>query len=119
MAVTASVRTLQDYLDQAAPVLLEIPGLSQLMQANGNSYDVLAGMYPDAAFTLMVMNNLFHHDCEFSEIHQQAFLPSLMGQIFHLYAGVTTFVWMLIGRNTRGMTDLWNSLKSLPVHTKD
>ena len=73
MAVTASVRTLQDYLDQAAPVLLEIPGLSQLMRADGNSYDVLAGMYPDAAFTLVVMNNLFHHDCEFSEIHQQAF----------------------------------------------
>jgi hypothetical protein len=73
MAVTASIHTLQDYLDQAAPVLLEIPGLSQLMRADGNSYDVLAGMYPDAAFTLVVMNNLFHHDCEFSEIHQQAF----------------------------------------------
>lgn len=116
MAVTASVRTLQDYLDQAAPVLLEIPGLSQLMRADGNSYDVLAGMYPDAAFTLMVMNNLFHHDCEFSEIYQQAFSA---GQIFHLYAGVTTFAWMHIGRKTRGMTDLWNSLKSLPVHTKD
>jgi hypothetical protein len=79
MAVTASVRTLQDYLDQAAPVLLEIPGLSQLMQANGNSYDVLAGMYPDAAFTLMVMNNLFHHDCEFSEIYQQAFSAIIDG----------------------------------------
>lgn len=116
MAVTASVRTLQDYLDQAAPVLLEIPGLSQLMRADGNSYDVLVGMYPDAAFTLMVMNNLFHHDCEFSEIHQQAFSAIIDGA---LYAGVTTFIWMLIGRNTCGMTDLWNSLKSLPVHTKD
>ena len=80
MAVTASVHTLQDYLDQAAPVLLEIPGLSQLMQANGNSYDVLAGMYPDAAFTLMVMNNLFHHDCELSEIHQEAFASILDGE---------------------------------------
>lgn len=79
MAVTASVRTLQDYLGQAAPVLLEIPGLSQLMRADGNSYDVLVGMYPDAAFTLMVMNNLFHHDCEFSEIHQQAFSAIIDG----------------------------------------
>lgn len=78
MAVTASVHTLQDYLDQAAPVLLEIPGLSQLMRADGNSYGVLAEKYPDAAFTLMVMNNLFHHDCEFSEIHQQAF-TSIVG----------------------------------------
>ena len=69
MAVTASVHTLQDYIDQAAPVLLEIPGLSQLMQANGNSYDVLAGMYPDAAFTLMVMNNLFHHDSSMIPCH--------------------------------------------------
>ncbi len=52
---------------------------------------------------------------EFSRL----FLPSLKRWIFHLYASVTTFAWMLIGRNTRGMTDLWNSLKSLPVHTKD
>lgn len=78
MAVTASIHTLQDYLDQAAPVLLEIPGLSQLMQANGNSYDVLAGEYPDAAFTLMVMDNLFHHNCEISEIHQEVF-TSIVG----------------------------------------
>lgn len=74
MAVTASIHTLQDYLNQAAPVLSKIPGLPQLMRADRNSYDVLAEKYPDAVFTLMVMNNLFHHDCEFSEIHQQAFI---------------------------------------------
>ena len=55
MAVTASIHTLQDYFNQAAPVLLQIPGFPQLVQADGNSYDTLAKKYPDAAFTMMVM----------------------------------------------------------------
>lgn len=67
MAVTAPIHTLQDYLNQAAPVLLQIPEFPQLVQADGNSYDMLAKKYPDAAFTMMVMNNLFHHDSEFSD----------------------------------------------------
>lgn len=79
MAVTAPIHTLQDYLNQAAPVLLQIPGFPQLVQADGNSYDTLAKKYPDAAFTMMVMNNLFHHDSEFSEIHQQAFSSIVEG----------------------------------------
>ena len=79
MAVTASIHTLQDYFNQAAPVLLQIPGFPQLVQADGNSYDTLAKKYPDAAFTMMVMNNLFHHDCEFSQIHQQAFSAIIDG----------------------------------------
>lgn len=62
-----------------APVLLQIPGFPQLVQADGNSYDTLAKKYPDAAFTMMVMNNLFHHDSEFSEIHQQAFSSIVEG----------------------------------------
>ena len=56
-----------------------IPGFPQLVQADGNSYDTLAKKYPDAAFTMMVMNNLFHHDSEFSEIHQQAFSSIVEG----------------------------------------
>lgn len=45
MAVTAPIHTLQDYLNQAAPVLLQIPGFPQLVQADGNSYDTLAKKY--------------------------------------------------------------------------
>ena len=49
------------------------------MWANGNNYDVLTGKYPDIAFMPMVINNLFHHDCEFSEIHQQTFAAIVGG----------------------------------------
>lgn len=31
-------------------------------------------------FTLIAMNNLFHHDREFSEIHQEAFSSILDGE---------------------------------------
>ena len=73
MSVTIHAHTLQEYLDQATPVLMEIPGLSELLHADGDSYDRLTEKYPDAVFALMAMNNLFHHDQEFSEIHQEAF----------------------------------------------
>ena len=73
MSVTIHAHTLQEYLDQATPVLMEIPGLSELLHADGDSYDRLAEKYPDAVFALMAMNNLFHHNQEFSEIHQKAF----------------------------------------------
>ena len=73
MSVTIQAHTLQEYLDLAMPVLMEIPGLSELLHADGDHYDRLAEKYPDAIFTLIAMNNLFHHDREFSEIHQEAF----------------------------------------------
>lgn len=77
MSVTAQAHTLQEYLNQATPVLMGIPGLPELLHADGDNYDRLAEKYPDAVFTLIAMNNLFHHDREFSEIHQEAF-PSIL-----------------------------------------
>ena len=68
------------YLDQATPVLMEIPGLPELLHADGDYYYELAEKYPDAVFALMAMNNLFHHDQEFSEIHQEAFSSILDGE---------------------------------------
>ena len=80
MSVTAQAHTLQEYLNQATPVLMEIPGLPELLHADGDNYDRLAGKYPDAVFILIAMNNLFHHDREFSEIHQEAFSSILDGE---------------------------------------
>lgn len=77
MSVTT---TLQEYLSQAMPVLMEIPGLPELLHADGDNYDRLAEKYPDAAFAQLVMNNLFHHDRELSEIHQEAFFSILDGE---------------------------------------
>ena len=73
MASAAHVNTLQDYIIQAMPVLSKIPGFFEIVNADEKRYDVIAGAYPDAAFAAMIINNLFHHDREFSEIHQQAF----------------------------------------------
>lgn len=42
MSVTTQAHTLQEYLHQAMPVLMEIPGLSELLRADGDSYDRLA-----------------------------------------------------------------------------
>ena len=73
MASAAHVNTLQDYIIRAMPVLAKIPGFFKIVNADEKRYDVIAGAYPDAAFAAMIINNLFHHDREFSEIHQQAF----------------------------------------------
>lgn len=80
MSVTTHTHTLQEYLDQATPVLMEIPGLPELLHADGDYYYELAEKFPDAVFALMAMNNLFHHDQEFSEIHQEAFSSILDGE---------------------------------------
>lgn len=72
--------TLREYLTQALPALMEIPGFTQLMDAEGERYDALAQAYPDAVFAIMAMNNLFHHDREFSEIHQKAFSSIIEGE---------------------------------------
>lgn len=73
MASAAHVNTLQDYIIRAMPVLAKIPGFFEIVNADEKRYDVIAGAYPDAAFAAMIINNLFHHDREFPEIHQQAF----------------------------------------------
>lgn len=75
-----AVTTLRGYLDQALPVLTKIPGFTQLMDADEAHYDALAKAYPDAVFAILTMNNLFHHDSEFSAIHQQAFSAIVEGE---------------------------------------
>ena len=55
-------------------------GISQSGYACVNGNSRLAEKYPDAVFTLIAMNNLFHHDREFSEIHQEAFSSILDGE---------------------------------------
>lgn len=39
MSATTQAHTLQEYLDQVTPMLMEIPGLPELLHADGNSYD--------------------------------------------------------------------------------
>ncbi len=77
--MVTSAHTLRGCLDEVMPALLEIPGVQALLDADDRSYPSLAEAYPDAVFTILTMNNLFHHDREFSEIHQQAFFSIVDG----------------------------------------
>ena len=58
---------------------MEIPGFSALATGTEQDYNATAVAYPDATFTMMLMNNLFHHDLEFAAIHQQAFSAIVHG----------------------------------------
>lgn len=79
MSTAAHVHNLREYISQAMPVLMEIPGFSALATTSESDYDTTAAAYPDAVFAMMVMNNLFHHDWEFAAIHQQAFSSIIDG----------------------------------------
>ena len=118
MASAAHVNTLQDYIIQAMPVLSKISGFFEIVNADKKRYDVVAGAYPDAAFTAMIINNLFHHDREFSEIHQQAFSSIVDGATIPSVRKRYNLLWMLIGKNIYGMIKLWSSLKSRHVPIK-
>lgn len=72
--------SIQYYFEKAQPVFAAIPGMAELRCAEGDVYETLSGKYPDAAFALMIANNLFQHDREFSEIYQQAFFSIVEGQ---------------------------------------
>lgn len=73
MSTVTHAHTLREYISHAMPVLMQIPGFSALATETEQEYDATAATYPDAAFAMMIMNNLFHHDMEFAAIHQQAF----------------------------------------------
>lgn len=58
----------------------KIPGMSELLHATPSTVDDVKAKYPDAAFALMVFDNLFCHNRELSEIHQRAFFAILNGE---------------------------------------
>ena len=72
--------TLQQYWDLAMPVFHAIPGMDVLMHASGAAYEDASARYPDAAFALMISDNLFLGDREQNEIHQKAYTAILNGQ---------------------------------------
>lgn len=79
MSTVTHAHTLREYITQAMPVLMQIPGFSALATETEQEYDATAATYPDAVFAMMIMNNLFHHDMEFAAIHQQAFSSIIDG----------------------------------------
>ena len=59
-------------------VFSKIPGMAQLRTAREDPR--LRAKYPDAAFALMISDNLFVGDRELNEIHQKAYTAILRGE---------------------------------------
>ena len=79
-APRATTHTMQSLLAKQRDVFSRIPGIDILLRADPREDDVLAKKYPDAAFALMISNNLFLGDREQNAIHQKAYLSILKGE---------------------------------------
>ena len=77
---TAIRHTRQELLRQQEAVFNSIPGMSALRHAAPESVPELEAKYPDAAFALMISDNLFVGDREQNEIHQKAYAAILNGE---------------------------------------
>ena len=76
----ATTHTMQSLMEKQKDVFSKIPGMELFRKASLAEYDTLAARYPDAAFALMISNNLFLGDREQNEIHQKAYLAILKGE---------------------------------------
>ena len=61
-------------------VYSQIPGMEKLLHAAPDAVPELEVRYPDAAFALMISENLFAGDQEQNEIHQKAFKSIMEGE---------------------------------------
>lgn len=61
-------------------VLRRIPGVYELLHANADQRPVLEKTYPDVAFALYIVSNLFFHDRELTNIHMNAYTGILNGE---------------------------------------
>ena len=58
----------------------KIPGIQELLHAPAEKWNDMELHYPDAAFALMISDNLFVGDREQNEIHQKAYTAILNGE---------------------------------------
>ena len=77
---TAIHHTHQELLRQQEAVFSCIPGMNALRHAAPESVLELEAKYPDAAFALMISDNLFVGDREQNELHQKAYTAILNGE---------------------------------------
>lgn len=67
-------------METEAAVFSRIPGMDKLRHAAPDNVPELEVRYPDAAFALMIADNLFVGDKEQNEIHQRAYTAILNGE---------------------------------------
>ena len=78
---TAPILHSREFFQQKeTAVLQQIPGVYELLSAYDDQRPALEKKYPDAAFALMIWDNLFVGDREPNEIHQKAYTAILNGE---------------------------------------
>ena len=80
MGTTAISHTMQELLQKQEAIFSRIPGINALRNATPDDIAELEMKYPDAAFALMISDNLFVGDRELNEIHQKAYTAILRGE---------------------------------------
>lgn len=76
----AEIHTVQDLRRMEKEVFAKIPGMDELLSSDSQTVEKAMAIYPDAAFALMVSNNLLCGDREQSEMNQRAYLAILRGE---------------------------------------
>ena len=68
------------YRQREYAALHRIPGAYELIRSNSDNRPALERKYPDAAFALFIVTNLFFHDRELTNIHMGAYTDLLNGE---------------------------------------
>lgn len=77
---TATVHTMRYYRQKEAIVFSTIPGMEEFFHADRDALPDLEVKHPDAAFALMIADNLSTGDREQNMIHQRAYFSILNGE---------------------------------------
>lgn len=78
--MSMETHTMSFYREKEREVFPAIPGLTEIVSAPPAERDQLAGKYPDAAFALMIADNLLCGVPGIGAINQRAYLSILNGE---------------------------------------
>lgn len=79
-SIVPVVHTRQYFQEKEAAVLHAIPGMDQLIASYSDERQKLEVLYPDAAFALKIVSDLFFPDRELAAIHMEAYSAILNGE---------------------------------------
>lgn len=68
------------YQQREYTALHRIPGVYELIHSNAENRPAQEKKYPDAAFALFIVSNLFFNDRELTNIHMSAYTDILNGE---------------------------------------
>ena len=75
-----ATHTMAYYREKERIAYSAIPGMDKILSSSPAEREKLEEKYPDAAFALMILDNLFVGDREQNEIHQKAYTAILSGE---------------------------------------